>query len=109
MHKSLSQGSRSIGLRYGGSTASRINKIVGLFCKKTLQKRQYSPKETYNLIDPTNRSHPDPTNRSHPIDVSARLPFWEWYVYCVFLLYDTEHESNAIQNTNPQYKTRTPL
>jgi len=31
---------------------------MGLFCKRALQKRQYSAKETYNLIDPTNRSHP---------------------------------------------------
>ena len=37
---------------------SRIDKIIGLFCKKALQKRQYSAKETYNLIDPTYRSHP---------------------------------------------------
>ena len=37
---------------------SRIDKIVGLFCKRALQKRQYSAKETYNFIDPTDRSHP---------------------------------------------------
>jgi len=36
----------------------RIDKIIGLFCKRALQKRQYSAKETYNFIDPTNRSHP---------------------------------------------------
>jgi len=33
-------------------------KFIGLFCKRALEKRQYSGKETYNLIDPTNRSHP---------------------------------------------------
>ena len=27
--------------------------ITGLFCKRALQKRRYSAKETYNLIDPT--------------------------------------------------------
>jgi len=31
---------------------------MGLFCKRALQKSQYSAKETYNFIDPTNRSHP---------------------------------------------------
>ena len=31
--------------------------IIGLICKRALWKRLYSAKETYNLIDPTNRSH----------------------------------------------------
>jgi len=43
---------------YGVATASRIDKIIGFFCKRDLQKRQYSAKETYNFIDPTDRSHP---------------------------------------------------
>jgi len=43
---------------YGVATLSRIDKIVGLFCKRDLQKRRYSAKETYDLIDPTDRSHP---------------------------------------------------
>jgi len=37
---------------------SRIDKFIGLFCKRALQKREYSAKETYDLIDPTDRSHP---------------------------------------------------
>ena len=40
---------------YGVAT---ISKIIALFCKRDLQKRQYSAKETYNFIDPTDRSHP---------------------------------------------------
>ena len=28
------------------------SKLTGLFCKRALQKRRYSAKETYNLIDP---------------------------------------------------------
>jgi len=36
----------------------RIDYIIGLFCKWALLKRLYSAEETYNLIDPTNRSHP---------------------------------------------------
>jgi len=43
---------------YGVALVSRIDKIIGLFCKRALQKRQYSAKETYNFIDPTHRSHP---------------------------------------------------
>ena len=45
-------------LQYGVATVSRIDYIVGLFCKRALLKRQYSAKETYNRIDPTNRSLP---------------------------------------------------
>ena len=42
---------------YGVALVSRIDKIRGLFCKRGLQKRRYSAKETYNFIDPTDRSH----------------------------------------------------
>ena len=37
---------------------SRLLKIIGLFCKRALYKRRYSAKETCNLKEPTNRSHP---------------------------------------------------
>jgi len=40
---------------YGVALVSRIDQIIGLF---RLLKRRYSAKETYNLIDPTDRSHP---------------------------------------------------
>ena len=43
---------------YGVATISRPLKIKGLFCKRALLKRRYSAKETYDLIEPTNRSHP---------------------------------------------------
>jgi len=39
-------------------TFSRLLKIIGLFCKRALKKRQYSAKETYNFKEPTKRSHP---------------------------------------------------
>jgi len=42
----------------GVAVVSRIDKIIGLFCKRDLSKRRYSAKETYNFIDPTDRSHP---------------------------------------------------
>ena len=32
--------------------------MICLFCKRALHKRRYSTKETCNLIDPTDRSHP---------------------------------------------------
>jgi len=44
-------------IHYGVALVSRIDKIIGLFCKRALLKRRYSAKETYNLIDPTDRSH----------------------------------------------------
>jgi len=40
------------------ATISRLLKIVGLFCKRALQNRLYSAKDTYNFKEPTNRSHP---------------------------------------------------
>jgi len=40
------------------ATISRLFKIIGLFCKRALQKRLHSAKETYNFEEPTNRSHP---------------------------------------------------
>ena len=46
------------GFLFGVGLVSRIDKILGLFCKRALIKRRYSAKETYNLIDPTDRSHP---------------------------------------------------
>ena len=43
---------------YGVALVSRIDTIIGLFCKRGLLTRRYSAKETYNFIDPTDRSHP---------------------------------------------------
>jgi len=40
------------------ATISRLLKIIGLFCKRGLQKRRYSAKETYDFQERTNRSHP---------------------------------------------------
>ena len=42
---------------YGVGLVSRLLKIIGLFCKRALWKRRYSAKETYNLKEPTDRSH----------------------------------------------------
>jgi len=43
---------------YPLASASRIDNIIGLFCKRALYKKQHSAKKTYNCIDPTDRSHP---------------------------------------------------
>ena len=43
---------------YGVATISRLLRITGPFCKRTLEKRLYSVKETYNFKEPTIRSHP---------------------------------------------------
>jgi len=47
---------------YGVALVSRIDKFIGLFCKRALWNRRYSAKETYNLIEPTDRSHPISTH-----------------------------------------------
>jgi len=43
---------------HGVASVSRIDKMIGLFCKRALSKKRYSGKETYDLINPTDRSHP---------------------------------------------------
>jgi len=39
------------------ATISRLRKIIRLFCRRALQNRRYSAKETYHFNEPTNRSH----------------------------------------------------
>jgi len=43
---------------YEVASISRLLKITGLFCKTALYKRLCSAKETYNLKEPSNGSHP---------------------------------------------------
>jgi len=43
---------------YGLASISMLLKIIGLFCKRALQKRQYSANVNYNFKEPNNRSHP---------------------------------------------------
>jgi len=45
-------------IQYGVATVSRIDEIIGLFCR--ILSLLYGPftKETCNFIDPTNQSHP---------------------------------------------------
>ena len=43
---------------YGVATVSRIDKSLGIFCRISSLLQGFFAKETYNFIDPTNRSHP---------------------------------------------------
>jgi len=44
------------------ASVSRLLKMIGLFCKRALQKRRCSAKETYIFKESTNRSHPPHKN-----------------------------------------------
>ena len=41
--------------RYGVATFSRIDKIIGLFCRISSLSEGSFAKETYNFMEPTNR------------------------------------------------------
>jgi len=45
-------------LHYALASVSRIDKTIGVFCKRALYKRQHSAKETYNFFVPTDCRHP---------------------------------------------------
>jgi len=45
-------------IRYGVATISRLLKIIGLFCRISSLLQGSFAKETYNLKEPTNGSHP---------------------------------------------------
>jgi len=64
------------GTWYGVATISMLPKNKGLFCKRALQDRLYSAKETYVFKEPTNHSHPI-----------------SWYVtsHIIYVPHDTTH------------------
>ena len=51
---------------YGAARVSRIDKTIGLLCRIASLLQVFFAIQTYNFIDPTNRSHPivPPTQRS---------------------------------------------
>jgi len=59
------------------ATITRLLKMIGLFCKRALEKRLYSAKETYHFKEPTNRSHPIPHGESRTDTVRY------WFIVCV--------------------------
>jgi len=88
---------------YGVATTSRLLKIIGLFCKRTQPKRRYSAKETCNLKDPTNRSHPIRNHvhmwkqgqRDHAQWVMSHI--WMRHVTHIWVSDDTVIQLNAEQ------------
>jgi len=44
--------------RHGVASVRRIDKIIGLLCKRALSNRRYSAKEICSFIDFTSRDHP---------------------------------------------------
>ena len=63
---------------YGVATVSRIDQIIGLFCRISSLLQGSFAKETYDFIDPTNQSHPI-LNKSHVFICSVFL-----YLFCIF-------------------------
>ena len=75
---------------YGVALVSRIDKITGLFCKRDLLKRRYSAKETYNFVDPTDRSHP-----THTAANNNMLQLSDRFIYSVFTKDTVDEEGQA--------------
>jgi len=63
---------------HGVTTVSRIDSIIGLFCRILSLLLGSFAKETYNFIDPTNRSHPI-------------LTFSEWWICMNMSMYIYMH------------------
>jgi len=72
----------------GMATISTLFKVIGLFCKRSLYKKPYSAKETYNLKEPT--------NRSHSIVICAR-------VFVKFPRHHEEQETMRVKDAHIQY------
>ena len=66
-------------LHYGVATTSRLLKMIGLFCKRALEKRWYSAKEKPNFKEPI--------NRNHPIAGTISGQKVEWYSRDLFFLF----------------------
>ena len=58
IHISWTEDAASARYVYGVSMISSLLKILGLFCKRALQKRLHSAKTTYHCKEPTNPSQP---------------------------------------------------
>jgi len=77
------------------ATISRLLKMTGVFCKKALEKRPYSAKETYHFKELTNRSHPICVCRDrgmHPWE--AQIPVIHDSFICetwLIHMYDIDH------------------
>ena len=65
-------------IHYAVTSVSRIDQIIGLFSRIASLLQVSFAKETYNLIDPANRSHPIHltlcTTTQHPARDAHELP-----------------------------------
>jgi len=64
---------------YGVATVSRIDKIIGLFCRILSLLQSSFAKETYNLIDPTNQNQPIVKSRVQMSHVTHMSQCRRWY------------------------------
>jgi len=67
-----------LALRYGVAADSRIDKIIGLFCRKISLWQGTFTKETYNFVDPT--------NQSHSIPLFTRYTGWRRVIGCLIFI-----------------------
>jgi len=58
LHKFSVLRTQVFSITYGVATVSRIDQIIGLFCRISSVLEGSFAKKTSNFIDPTNRSHP---------------------------------------------------
>jgi len=72
---------------YGVATISRLPQNISLFCKRALEKRLYSAKETYNFKEPTNRSHPINISDSYVLLVCVICQIRVWIISCSYILF----------------------
>jgi len=84
---------------YGVALVSWIDWIIGLFCERALKKRQYSAKQTYRLIDPTNRSHPIAWH-FHVYRVTRWHIQMKWFEHVTWLVVSVAKYSNAWRDTH---------
>jgi len=84
---------------YGVALVSRLLKIIGLFCKRALQKRPIFSEETYNFKEPT--------NRSHPIPIYAHSGIIELIRGCIVTLCGITHSHERNHRTSRVWVRRT--
>jgi len=108
----------SILSHYGVATISRLLKIVGLFCKRALQKRVYSAKETQTFEEPANRSHPMPFSEcdqsltylgAHCQTTFGLFLVLSWPHSRATFVDNLSHESDAIMSTIGVTSLKTPF
>ena len=87
---------------YGVASVSRIDKIIGLICRKSSLLYVSFAKETYNWIDPTNRSHPITqhvhTQHNMSTHISTHMLCYGVWICCVHKA-TPQHNMSTPHNT----------